>query len=449
MDLRNPQGYQADAAAATVPTARTAGTGNARWLMLLLIVMVMFVNYMDRGNLAVAAPLMQKELNLNAAGLGLLFSAFAWAYLLCIPFAGILLDRIGPRLTFTIALVGWSLFTMLIGTAGGFAAIFMFRMGVGVFESPVIPTNMRCVSAWFPENQRGLAIGWYTATQSIALAASVPLLTWILVDWGWRPVFYVTGAVGLLAAFVWHRCYRDPCDSKLVSQEELALIREGGGLVDAGTEAARRPFSWRDVRQLFRERLLIGMFIGQFAVMTTLYFYLTWFPTYLSKEKGLTILQTGYYATLPFVCAVIGALFAGRWSDWMIVKGVSRSVARKTPIIVGFLLATTMIGANFTHDVGLVIALLGLAFFGQSMASAVTGALFTDIAPKGALGTAGGLITFFANLGSALSPLIVGLLVELSGGFSLALAYISVVSAVGAAAYLFIVGKVRRIVLAE
>jgi ACS family D-galactonate transporter-like MFS transporter len=416
--------------------------------MLLLVMLVMFVNYMDRGNLAVAAPVMQREMHLSAAGLGVLFSAFTWTYLLCIPFAGAVLDRVGPRLTFAIALIGWSASTMMIGVVSGFAAILACRMCVGLFESPVIPTNMRCVSVWFPERERGQAIGWYTATQSVAVGLMAPLLTWILVLWGWRSVFYVTGGLGVVAAILWYRFYRDPSQSGLVSPTELMLIRDGGALVDAGAASEYRPFSWRDLRQLFRERQLVGMFIGQYAVMTTLYFFLTWFPTYLIKEKGLTILQSGYYAIVPFVLAVLGALTAGRWSDWMIAKGASHSVARKAPIIVGFLLATTMIGANYTSDIRLVISLLGLAFFGQAMASAVTGALFTDIAPKGAIGLAGGLLTFFANLGSALSPLIVGLIVERSGGFGLAISYISVVSAAGAGAYLFVVGKVRRIALA-
>jgi ACS family D-galactonate transporter-like MFS transporter len=446
--LPNARVSEARVLPAAVAVPRTARAGIARWLMLLLVMLVMFVNYVDRGNLAVTAPVMQREMHLSAAGMGVLFSAFTWTYLLCIPIAGAALDKLGPRVMFAIALIGWSASTMMIGAVSGFAAILACRMCVGLFESPVIPTNMRCVSVWFPERERGQAIGWYTATQSVAVGPMAPLLSWILVLWGWRCVFYVTGGLGVVAAILWYRFYRDPSESSLVSPEELNLIRNGGGLVDSGSAANHRPFSWRDFRQLFRERQLVGMFIGQYAVMTTLYFFLTWFPTYLIKDKGLTILQSGYYAIVPFVLAVLGALGAGRWSDWMIARGASRDLARKAPIIVGFLLASTAIGANYTNDIRLVISLLGLAFFGQAMASAVTGALFTDIAPKGAVGLAGGLLTFFANLGSALSPLIVGLMVERSGGFGLGLVYISVVSAVGAGAYLLVVGKVRRIVLA-
>jgi len=447
MEARNAAGSKAQALTAPTSAGLITSRHGTRWLMLLLVMLVMFVNYLDRGNLGIAAPVIQKSLNLDAVGLGLLFSAFAWTYLLCIPFAGVLLDKIGPRITLTLALIGWSASTMITGIASSFIAILACRMCVGVFESPGIPTNIRCVSAWFPESQRGIAIAGFTATQTVALGVMAPSLTWILVNWGWRPVFYVTGALGLLMAIVWHRFYRDPSNSTLVSQEELAFIRDGGGLVDAGTERDKVPFSWRHLRQLFRERQLIGMFIGQYAVMTTLYFFLTWFPSYLTKAKGLTILQSGQYAIVPFLTAVFGALGGGKWSDWMVSRGVSRGVARKTPIIVGFVLASSMVGANYTSDIRLVIALLGLAFFGQAMASAVTNVLLTDIAPRGAIGLTGGLLTFFANLGSALSPLIVGFSVQLSGGFSLALLYVSVVSAIGAAAYLFIVGKIKRIVL--
>jgi ACS family D-galactonate transporter-like MFS transporter len=427
----------------TTDTTRTA----VRWRMLWLIVLVMFVNYMDRGNLAIVAPVIQNVMNLDATGLGMLFSAFTWTYLLSLPFAGLLLDRFGPRITLAVALIGWSVFTIVTGVVDSFATLLACRMGLGLFESPAIPTNMRCVSAWFPERQRGLAIGCYSAAQSVAVGLTAPALTWVLLDWGWRPVFYATGGAGLLAALIWHRFYRDPCNSTRVSREEWVLIRDGGGLVEAGAPKTRRPFSWRLLARLFRERQLLGMFIGQYAVMTTLYFFLTWFPSYLSKAKGLTLLQSGHYAVVPFLLAVLGALAGGRWSDWMVGKGASLGLARKAPVILGFVLASSMVLSNYTNDIRLVIALLGLAFFGQAMASTVTGALLTDVAPKDALGLTGGLVTFFANLGSALCPLIVGLLIQRSGGFELGLVYVSGVSVLGAGAYIFVVGPVRRIEL--
>lgn len=420
-----------------------------RWWMLSLVMVVMAINYMDRGNLAVAAPVMQKELGIDAAMMGLLFSIFAWTYALMTPFAGAFVDRIGPRNMFSGALLGWSAFTCLIGTVSTLPAILACRMAVGVFEAPAIPTNFRCVSAWFPNKERAFAVGLYTSMQYVALGFLTPVLTWIVVTWGWREVFFVTGGIGIAFTLVWHAFYRDPRDSKVVNQQELDYISKGGGLTESGSADTQTPFSWALIARLFRERQLLGMFIGQFAIMTTMFFFLTWFPTYLIKEKNLSIIQTGYYATIPFLVAIAGALLGGKWSDWMIQRGNTLSFARKAPIIMGFFLTAAIFGANYTNDINMVIALMSVAFFGQALSSTVTGALMSDIAPKEAVGLAGGLLIFFAMLGSATSPLVVGFVVQYTGGFSGAMAYVAAISLIGMVAYLFVVGPVSRIVIAD
>lgn len=415
--------------------------------MLSLVMVVMAINYLDRGNLAVAAPMMQQELGIDAAMMGLLFSSFAWTYSLMTPFAGWAVDKVGPRKLFTGGLLGWSAFTCLIGGVSSLPAIIGCRMAVGFFEAPTIPTNFRCVSAWFPNRERAFAVGLYTSMQYVALGFLTPVLTWIMITWGWREVFYVTGAIGIAFALVWYAFYRDPRDSKIVNKAELDYISEGGGITESGSSESQIPFSWGLVGRLFRERQLQGMFIGQFAVNTTLFFFLTWFPTYLVKGKGLTILQTGYYATLPFLVAIIGALLGGKWSDWMIRRGYSLGVARKTPIILGFLLAAAIFGANYTDNMVLVISFMSIAFFGQAMSSTGTGALMSDIAPKGAVGLAGGFVIFSATIGSATSPLIIGLILQYTGGFTWAMGYVAAISLIGMCAYLFVVGKVSRIVI--
>jgi len=334
-----------------------------RWLMLLLVALVMFVNYVDRGNLAIAAPVIQKAMNLDAGDLGVLFSAFAWTYLLCIPLAGVLLDRLGPQITLSVSILGWSLATLFTGMAHSFWQLLACRMVLGIFEAPGIPTNMRCASAWFPQRQRGLAIGLYTAMQPVALAVMAPTVTWALMNVGWRMVFYATGALGLLTALIWQRFYRDPMRSPRVSAKELALIRDGGGLVDTELQDERPRLKWSTLGPLLRERQLIGMFIGQYALMTTLYFFLTWFPLYLANAKGLTTAQFGKYSLFPFLLAICGSLIGGKWSDWMVARGVPLGTARKGPIIVGLLLGTAVIAANYTTDARLVVALMGLAFF--------------------------------------------------------------------------------------
>lgn len=417
-----------------------------RWGMLLLIMIVMCINFLDRANLSVAAPTMAKELSLNPAKMGILFSAFGWMYTIALPFSGVILDKIGPRLLLAISLIGWSVFTVLVGGVNTLKALIGCRVGVGLFESPVIPSNVRCVTAWFPANERASAVGLYTAMQYIASGFLTPALAWIVFAWGWPTVFYITGVIGIIAGVMWYIYYRDPKDSTNVNQEELEYIRAGGGLSDS-SEGTRIPFSWKNVGQLLSKRQVWGMFIGQFSIMTTMFFFLTWFPTYLVNGKGLTILKGGFYAAVPFILGVFGSILGGKWSDWLLSKGYSNSVARKTPIIVGLAFSMVILGANYTENINGVICFMAVAFFGQAMASAVTGALLSDIAPEGLVGLTGGMLYFCANVGGTLAPLVVGYIVEATGNYSAALAYVSAVAACGVFAYLFLMGKVYRIQL--
>jgi MFS transporter, ACS family, D-galactonate transporter len=415
--------------------------------MLSLIMLVTCLNYLDRANLSVAGPTIQKEFGLDAAMMGVVFSSFGWTYTLCLPFAGTLLDRIGPRVLYTISIAGWSVATVFLGLTSSVVSLIGCRVGVGLFEAPAFPTNVRCVTVWHPGDERALAIGLYTAMQYVALGLLTPVLAWMLVSLGWRLIFYVTGALGVGVAIVWSVFYRDPKDSQ-ASPAELTYIKAGGGLGDS-IVASRNELSshstWSRVRSLLSHRQVWGMFVGQFSVNTTLFFFLTWFPSYLINGKGLTILRGGFYAAIPFLVAIAGTMVAGKWSDWMISKGYSYTLARKTPIILGFLLSAVIIGANFTDSIKGVIVFMAVAFFGQAMASTVTGALLSDVAPNGMVGTLGGMLYFVANVGGTLAPIVIGLIVNSTGGFNLALTYVSVVAVLGVLSYLFVLGPVYRI----
>jgi ACS family D-galactonate transporter-like MFS transporter len=411
--------------------------------------LVTCINNLDRSNLSIAAPTVQKEFGLDPITLGFLLSAFGWVYTLFLPMAGILLDKIGPRLLYAIAIIGWSAATFGIGFAGSIFALFACRIAVGFFEAPAFPTNVRCVTAWHPSHERGLAVGLYTSTQYLAPAFLTPVLAWMLVEYGWKEIFYLTGAVGFLVAAIWWFYYRDPADST-ASREELEYIKAGGGLGDSASEtpAQQMPLPQR-IRQLLSHRQIWGMFIGQFSVQTTLFFFLTWFPAYLINGKGLTILKGGFYAAIPYLAAMAGTVIAGRWSDSMVKRGVSNTFARKTPIIIGFLLSSVIMGANYTDAIGGVIFFMSVAFFGQAMASTVTGALLSDVAPRGMVGTLGGMLYFVANVGGTLAPIVVGYIVARTSGYNLALVYVSAVALMGVLAYLFLMGPVYRIQVSD
>jgi len=303
-----------------------------RFTILAAVFVNVVINYMDRSNISVAAPFISDEFKLNSVQLGLIFSAFGWTYAaLQIP-GGIMADRFGPRIVYTVTLVAWSAVTLLQGFAKGFAALFGLRMAIGIFEAPSYPTNNRIVTTWFPENERESAIAMYTSGQYIGLAFLAPALTALEHYAGWRGLFVITGLVGILWGIGWYFFYRDPARHARANKAELDLIEKGGGLInkkDDSDKLNENKFKWANLKEVFIHRKLWGIYIGQFAIGGTLWFFLTWFPTYLVKYRGLNFLQSGFLASAPFLAAFAGILLSGFLSDFMVRKNISLDIARR------------------------------------------------------------------------------------------------------------------------
>ncbi|WP_246174230.1 MFS transporter [Paraburkholderia hayleyella] len=437
----------------TTPVPRRS---RARYQILALLAVGTMINYLDRTVLGIAAPQLTHELGINAALMGLIFSVFSWSYVAAQIPGGLFLDRFGSKLTYFLSLTLWSLMTLLQGFVHGVGALFACRLGLGVAEAPCFPTNSRVVATWFPQSERAMATGTYTVGEYIGLAFFSPVLFALMGALGWRSLFYVVGAAGIVFGVVWWFSYREPRDHPAANQAELDYIAAGGGLMqpspDNGNERAATAapkangFQWRTMGQLLRQRQLAGICLGQFAGNSTLVFFLTWFPTYLATERHMGWLKMGFFAVLPFIAASVGVMFGGFVSDWMLRRGISVNIARKLPIIAGLLLASTIILANYADNDGLVIAILSLAFFAQGMA-ALGWTLVSDIAPEGLLGVTGGIFNFAANLAGIVTPLVIGVIVAQTGSFFGALFFIGVIALIGALSYLFVVGDIERIVL--
>ncbi|AXF16350.1 MFS transporter [Paraburkholderia caledonica] len=435
-------------------TASTARRSNARYQILGLLAVGTMINYLDRTVLGIAAPQLTKELGINAAMMGLLFSVFSWSYVASQIPGGLFLDRFGSKLTYFLSMTFWSLCTLAQGLVHGIAGLFVFRLGLGVSEAPCFPTNSRVVATWFPQSERAMATGTYTVGEYIGLAFFSPFLFMLMGAFGWRSLFYVVGGVGIVFGVIWWLMYREPRDHPSANQAELDYIEAGGGLTqrhkDSGAAAApaKSGFEWRTIGRLLKHRQLTGICLGQFAGNSTLVFFLTWFPTYLATERHMGWLKIGFFAIMPFIAASIGVMFGGLFSDWLLRRGKSANVARKLPIIAGLLLASTIILANYVESNVAVIAILSVAFFAQGMA-ALGWTLVSDIAPEGLLGVTGGIFNFAANLAGIVTPLVVGFIVAATGSFVGALVFIGVIALIGALSYIFIVGDIKRIVLVD
>jgi ACS family D-galactonate transporter-like MFS transporter len=433
----------------TLPEARaiTATPTRKRFFIMVLLFITVVINYLDRSNLSIAAPALTSELNIDPVHVGLVFSAFGWTYAAMQLPGGWLVDRVPPRILYTVALALWSIATIFLGFVGSFVGLFVLRMAVGALEAPAYPINSRVVTAWFPEKERATAVGFYTSGQFVGLAFLTPVLAWLQATFGWHMVFVATGGVGVIWAVIWYMVYREPRDFKGVNQGEIDLIKDGGGLVDiqTDTEKAKTGFRWKDLGIVLTQRKLWGIYLGQFCLNSTLWFFLTWFPTYLVKYRGMDFIKSGLLASLPFLAAFVGVLCSGFFSDWLIRRGHTVGFARKLPIIAGLLISTSIIGANYVESTPLVIAFLALAFFGNGLAS-ITWSLVSTLAPARLLGLTGGTFNLIGNLAAIATPIVIGFLAS-GESFAPAITYIAVLALLGALSYILLVGKVERIEL--
>jgi MFS transporter, ACS family, D-galactonate transporter len=411
--------------------------------MLALLLLATTINYVDRSNLSIVAPFLSKELGLGPVQMGLLFSAFAWSYAIANLPGGYLIDRFGSRTVYAVAQLAWSAATLMLGLVSGFAALFGLRFAVGLAEAPAFPVNNRVVSTWFPQRERGRATSTYASGQYIGSALLSPLLFWMATRYGWRSVFWLTGTAGLVSALVWFAIYREPRESRRANAEELELIAAGGALT---AMAPREHVTWPQVSQLLRERQVWALGLGKFATMSSLYFLLTWFPTYLVRERGLTSLKAGAATSLPYIAATLGVLIGGVWSDWLLRRGADISAARKIPIVSGFLGASSIILVNYIEGsaLALTLAILTFAYFAQGI-SGNSWSIIAEVAPRNLMGMCGGIINFTGQLAGIVTPIVIGFILRETGSFEMVLVYVSVAAIVGALAYTVILGRIHRI----
>jgi ACS family D-galactonate transporter-like MFS transporter len=415
-----------------------------RWFpVLTLVAVATMVNYLDRTVLGIAAPYLTTELALDAAEMGVVFSAFSWSYaLLQIP-GGIFLDRFGTRTTYSLALSLWSGFTALMGVVSSLPMLLFTRVGVGIFEAPCFPANSRILATWFPQQERARANSIYSVGQYAGIAfLSVPLF-WITQQFGWRGLFFIAGGFGVALGVLFWVNYREPSDDRQAGAGEIAYIEAGGG---GEYKGARTAFDWNDIGLLLQHRQIVGASIGQFGGNSTQVFFVTWFPTYLVNVRGMSFINAGMMTMLPYIGAAIGVLVAGQFSDRMLKKTGSANLARKIPIVGGMLLASTIVIANYVPDGSnaAVIAIMSVAFFGQGMTN-LGWTVISDVAPKELIGLTAGIFNFSANLAGIVTPLVIGYTYQSTGSFVGPLIYIAVVALIGAFSYSVILGDIHRL----
>ena len=394
---------------------------------LVLLVVSGALNYVDRSTLAVANPLIRHDLGIGVAGMGWLLSAFLWAYAISQLPAGALLDRLGARRVLSAGLAVWSAAQVLGGMVGSFAQFFGARLLLGVGESPQSPASARVVRDWFEVERRGTATGIWNCSSTLGTAISAPLLTVLMLSFGWRWMFVLMGAAGLVVAAVLYAVHRDPGDvGRAVEEDEAGRV------------------TWADWSGLFRYRTTWGMVAGFFGCIYVLWIYNAWLPGYLEMDRHMSIARTGWVAAIPYLFGVLGSLAGGRFADWLVKRGVSPIGSRKWPmagallLTAGFTVATAMVASNV-----LAVVFLSVSLFLIYVSTATAWAMAPVAAPARLTASIGAVQNFGGYVGGALAPTVTGLIVSRTGSFEPALFAGAGIAAVAAVAYAVVIkGKV-------
>jgi ACS family glucarate transporter-like MFS transporter len=448
---------------------------NVRWLVVAVLFFITVINYADRATISIAGPAIAKELKMDSIAMGYIFSAFGWAYVIAQLPGGYLLDRFGSKKVYAFSIFFWSLFTLFQGFVGfltGAAAIitlFALRFLVGAAEAPSFPANSRIVAAWFPAAERGTASAIFNSAQYAATVIFAPLMGWLVHTFGWHYVFSVMGVLGMLFTLVWQKYIHNPKDHPMINDAELQYIEQGGGLVDmdqaktavckqeganmqcdvdqAKQNAAKQEGpNMHYIKELLKNRMMVGIYVAQYCINAITYFFITWFPVYLVQARGMTILKAGFAASVPAVFGFLGGILGGIISDFLLKRGYSLTVARKVPIVLGMLLSMSMLACNYVDIQWMIIAIMALAFFGKGV-GALGWAVNSDTAPKQIAGLSGGLLNTCGNLSSITTPIAIGYIIQLTGSFNGALIYVVVHAFIAIISYLFVVGEIKRVEL--
>ena len=442
--------------ATPIPQAAARPT-RVRYLMLGLILLLATVAYADRAILSISGPGIKQQFGLSPVQLGYVLSAFSWAYVVGQIPGGLLLDRLGTKAVYGVALVLWSVATFLIGLVGGVTTdvslaiglLFALRFAVGLIEGPSFPANARVVVMWFPDDERGLATSLFASASYFAVAIFSPLSGWLVSLFGWPAPFFALGVVGLVSATLWMLFMRQPREHPWVSKAELARMIAGGALVDIDTqqEIRSRPhLSWSIVGVLLGNRMLWCAYIGQYCGIALSYFFITWFPIYLVQARGMNIMQAGFATFLPSVAGFLGGMTGGVVSDLLIRRGWSVSWARKTPYIVGMAVGSCLVLAALTESNLVIVALMTLAFFGKGAAvGAGTWAVVSDTAPRAAVGLASAIFNCIGNIGGIVTPIVFGYIIQGTGNYNIGLFFVAAHCVVAALVYLLVMGKIERV----
>lgn len=385
---------------------------NIRWRIVLLLFIAGFINYLDRSALSVAAPAVAKDLHLSPSRLGLVFSTFFIGYALFNFIGGWAADKWGGKKVFSSAILIWSLLCGATGFATGFGSLLAVRTVFGMAEGPLATTINKMVNNWFPHKESATAFGLANCGLPLGGAVAGPLVGLMTAAYGWRIAFLGVACLGLIWLVFWHFLTTDkPYQHKRASEAERYLIASDRAVSD-------HPESIQGLGFYVRQPAILAAMVSYFGYSYILFFFLTWFPSFLMMDRHLSLKSMSLATVLPWVLGFVGYALSGWISDLLFRRTGNALRARKWVLIT--CLGTAGVGvvlAGVVNTTGSALALMACAVFALYLSGSTYWAIIQDTIPNAKLGSVGGCVHAIANCAGIAGPAVTGFLVQESHTF--------------------------------
>jgi MFS transporter, ACS family, hexuronate transporter len=381
-----------------------------KWVVLTMLFVACAISYMDRAALSVAAPLIAKDLNLNPAELGIVFSTFFVGYALFCFIGGYAADRFGPKNVLIVSMSIWSVFCGLTGAVFGFASLLVVRVIFGAGEGPLATSANKMIGSWFERDKQTTAVGLANTGLHVGGALSGPVVGILALSFGWRVSFIVIAVLGIVWVLLWAALVTDrPEDNRWVKRAA------GGDAVPAAKPAeAAMPLS-----AYLRSPQILATAFAYFGYAYILYFFLTWFPSYLTMAQHLSLASMSFVNVIPWVFGAVGMALGGWLSDLIFRWTGNPVLARKIVIVGGLLVASACVAiAGQAGSVELAVTLMAITVFSMNVTLSPYWGIILDTVAPAHMGSVGGFMHFIANTAGIIAPALTGFLVQWTNNFT-------------------------------
>lgn len=417
---------------------------NLRWIIVLLLFLVYMINYLDRVALSITLPMIEQDLTLNAEQFGLIFGSFFFGYALFNFVGGLAVDKFGPMLVLGVAVGLWSIFCGMTALATGFYSMLILRVLFGMAEGPICASANKMINGWFPRKQAATAMGLLSAGSPLGGAVAGPIVGYLALSFGWRPAFMIICAIGIVWMLVWFFLVADsPEKSRRALESERALIAQQKA--EEGEQEAA-PQAGHSLGYYLKQPIILVTAFAFFSYNYILFFFLSWFPSYLVQAHGLNIKEMSITTMIPWIVGFVGLALGGIISD-AIFRLTGRLLLSRKIVLVTCLLASAacVALAGTVSQVVPAVMLMSVSIFFLYVTGSIYWAIIQDVVHKSRVGGASGFIHLIGSVSGIVGPIVTGFIVQNTGKFDSAFILAGGVAALGAILVLLVVRSPRAV----